>query len=85
LPGDLVVTCDYAWLYPGPASFGSGGVPGQRLDDGTQCLVINVAPAGSAGGGHTFFVMTAPDKRFGWLMNYDVRPFVTQREPETFR
>jgi hypothetical protein len=82
LPGDTVITVADCWLgalHPeerDPNVF----IVEAKLEINTQCFVINVAPAGSAGGGHAFFVMTVPDNRFGWLRNHDVRSFVTQRE-----
>jgi hypothetical protein len=89
LPGDMVATTAHpTWLrsvHPdellSPTAYVDSELLVCGVGEGTGCIIIGMAAAGSAGGGHAFFVMTNNDGRFGWLYNYEVRPIVTLREP----
>ena len=84
LPGDLVLTCDRRLamfdVHPDEVYDDYARV-NCLLNEGEKCLVISVVPAGSALGGHAFFVFVPNRSMFGWLRNYHVRPYITQREP----
>lgn len=92
LPGDMLVVNDGAQLYTihpdeiHPASdalnlWEDDDRLVANLKENDVCLVLAVAPAGSARYGHAFFVMTQPRIWFGWIVNHVARGFVTQREP----
>lgn len=81
LPGDIVTTIAQVMLMPAhPDEQHFFDVGCRRLTYEEPCLVLSVASAGSANGGHAFFVMAQRTTHFGWLHNYDVMPYVTQRE-----
>jgi len=74
---DLIATCVNLWP-------DDDRLVGQLLVD-EVCLVVAIASAGSANGGHAFLVMASQAFKMGWVCNYRVRPHVTQRDVDVFQ
>lgn len=89
VPSDIVVTNDETQLYNVHPDKVSSEIRLRDDDDRLVCnlaenesmFVIAVQPAGSAGQGCAFYVMTLAPVRLGWVMNHSVRGVITMFEP----
>ena len=77
VPGDLIVVFRDTALYE-ETNVGIGNYT-RRFHDEESCIVLSREIAGSAGGGHMFFVMTEKCD-FGWVYNHSFLHVRTQDE-----